>query len=90
MSELGELHLHRLLVAVDGSHTAELALSAAVTAARRDNAAITLLVVTPDFLAESRLWTTGSPDPNALQREATRRPSTCSPTRSTDCPPTSR
>jgi nucleotide-binding universal stress UspA family protein len=70
MSELGELHLHRLLVAVDGSRTAELALSAAVTAARRDNAAITLLVVTPDFLAESRLWTTGSPDPNALQREA--------------------
>jgi nucleotide-binding universal stress UspA family protein len=70
MTALGELHLHRLLVAVDGSNTAELALSAAVTAARRDNAAITLLVVTPDFLADSRLWTTGSPDPNALQKEA--------------------
>jgi nucleotide-binding universal stress UspA family protein len=70
MAELGELHLHRLLVAVDGSNTAELALSAAVTAARRDNAAITLLAVTPDFLAESRLWTTGSPDPSVLQEEA--------------------
>jgi nucleotide-binding universal stress UspA family protein len=70
MDELGELHLHRLLVAVDGSDTAELALSAAVTAARRDNAAITLLVVTPDFLSDSRIWTTGAPDPAALQAEA--------------------
>ena len=70
MSDLEELHLHRLLVAVDGSNTAELALSAAVTAARRDNAAITLLAVTPDFPAESRSWIAGSPDPNQLQREA--------------------
>jgi nucleotide-binding universal stress UspA family protein len=67
---LGELHLHRLLVAVDGSNTSELALSAAVTAARRDNAAITLLAVTPDFVSESRLWTTGMPDPATLQAEA--------------------
>ena len=70
MNDLEELHLHRLLVAVDGSNTAELALSAAVTAARRDNAAITLLAVTPDFAAESRSWIAGSPDPNQLQREA--------------------
>ena len=55
MPDLEELHLQRLLVAIDGSHTADLALSAAVTAARRDNAAITLLAVTPNFLAESHL-----------------------------------
>jgi len=70
MNDLEELHLHRLLVAVDGSNTAELALSAAVTAARRDNAALTLLAVTPDFAAESRSWIAGSPDPSQLQREA--------------------
>jgi nucleotide-binding universal stress UspA family protein len=70
MAPLGELHLHRLLVAIDGSNTADLALSAAVTAARRDHAAITLLAVTPDFVAESHNWLTGSPDPNALQEEA--------------------
>jgi nucleotide-binding universal stress UspA family protein len=70
MTPLAELHLHRLLVAVDGSNTAELALSAAVTAARRDNAAITLLAVTPDFIAESASWIAGSPDPHRLQQEA--------------------
>jgi nucleotide-binding universal stress UspA family protein len=70
MAVLGELHLHRLLVAVDGSNTADLALSAAVTAARRDHAAITLLVVTPDVVAESASWVTGSPDPSAVQQEA--------------------
>jgi nucleotide-binding universal stress UspA family protein len=67
---LGELHFHRLLVAVDGSQTADLALSAAVTAARRDNAAITLLAVVPDILAESRRWVAGGPDPCALQETA--------------------
>jgi nucleotide-binding universal stress UspA family protein len=45
---LDELHLHRLLVAIDGSPTAELALAAAVTAAQRDHAAITLLAVVAD------------------------------------------
>jgi nucleotide-binding universal stress UspA family protein len=70
MTALGELHLHRLLVAVDGSNTADLALSAAVTAARRDNAAITLLVVTPDFLGEARTWMAGAPDPGKLQQDA--------------------
>jgi nucleotide-binding universal stress UspA family protein len=70
MTALSELHLHRLLVAVDDSDTAELALSAAVTAARRDNAAVTLLAVTPDFVAESHNWLAGSPDPVTLQEEA--------------------
>jgi nucleotide-binding universal stress UspA family protein len=67
---LGELHFHRLLVAVDGSQTADLALSAAVTVGRRDNAAITLLAVVPDIVAESRRWVAGGPDPNALQEAA--------------------
>jgi nucleotide-binding universal stress UspA family protein len=68
---LGELHFHRLLVAVDGSHTADLALAAAVTAARRDNAAITLLAVVPDIVAESRtFWIAGAPDPTVLQQQA--------------------
>ncbi|TMM00152.1 MAG: universal stress protein [Actinobacteria bacterium] len=72
-STFGELHFHRLLVAVDGSQTADLALSAAVTAARRDHAAITLLAVVPDILLESRRWIPGgpgAPDPRALQEEA--------------------
>ena len=70
-STLGELHFHRLLVAVDGSSTADLALAAAVTAARRDNAAITLLTVVPDIVAESRtFWIAGTPDPTVLQQEA--------------------
>jgi nucleotide-binding universal stress UspA family protein len=70
-STLGELHFHRLLVAVDGSSTADLALAAAVTAARRDNAAITLLTVVPDIVAESRtFWIAGTSDPTVLQEEA--------------------
>lgn len=45
---LEELHLRRLLVAVDGSESGRLALRAAVTAALRDNAAITLLSIAVD------------------------------------------
>jgi nucleotide-binding universal stress UspA family protein len=45
---LDELHLRRLLVAVDGSDSSRLALRAAITVARRDNAALTLLCVAPD------------------------------------------
>lgn len=51
--ELGELRFRRLLVAVDGSQNSDLALAAAVTAARRDNAAITLLCVAADVIAEA-------------------------------------
>jgi nucleotide-binding universal stress UspA family protein len=68
---LDELHVHRLLVAVDGSSSAELALRAAITAGHRDHAAITLLVVVPDMVAESSKWAlAGTPDPRRLQREA--------------------
>jgi nucleotide-binding universal stress UspA family protein len=46
--QLDELHFYRLLVAVDGSDSSTLALRAAITVARRDNAALTLLCVAPD------------------------------------------
>ena len=53
---LGELTLHRLLVAIDGSENAELALTAAVTVARRDNATLTLLTVGPDLATSPAVW----------------------------------
>ena len=53
---LDELSLHRLLVAIDGSANAELALKAAVTAARRDNATITLITVGPDLASGPATW----------------------------------
>src|SRR4051794_14296310 len=53
---LGELVLHRLLVAVDGSANADLALQAAITAARRDHASVTLLTVVPDVVAGASQW----------------------------------
>jgi nucleotide-binding universal stress UspA family protein len=68
---LGELRFNRLLVAYDGSASAELALSAAVTAAQRDRSTITLLAVVPDVAAELSLWPSpGTPDAETLQREA--------------------
>src|SRR3954452_4091081 len=56
MQPIGELRFHRLLVAIDGSASAELALAAAVTVARRDNAALTLISVAPDVVAEASRW----------------------------------
>ena len=53
---LGEIQLHRLLVAVDRSASARLALSAAITVTRRDNAALTLIHVVPDAAAEAGRW----------------------------------
>lgn len=67
---LGELRFNRLLVAIDGSESSELALSAAVTAVQRDRSQLTLLVVVPDFLTEAARWPSpGAPDPRALQDE---------------------
>ena len=60
MSEpLGELGFRRLLVAVDGSPESELALSAAITAARNDNAAVTLVAVSPPL----QVWPGGMTPP---------------------------
>ena len=69
---LGELKLHRLLVAIDGSANAELALSAAITAARRDNATLTLLTVGPDIAAGPAAWSipvTGTVDQEAIDKD---------------------
>jgi nucleotide-binding universal stress UspA family protein len=65
---LGELRFNRLLVAIDGSPASDLALRGAVTAARRDNAALTLLVVAPHATSGSQTWVAGAPDPQSLQR----------------------
>jgi nucleotide-binding universal stress UspA family protein len=73
---LGELKLHRLLVAIDGSAHAELALSAAITAARRDNASVTLLTVGPDLSASPAAWSvpvTGALDQEAVDRDGCKR-----------------
>jgi nucleotide-binding universal stress UspA family protein len=51
-----ELSLRRLLVAVDGSPSGDLALRAALTVARRDRATITLLTVAPDLAADLSRW----------------------------------
>jgi nucleotide-binding universal stress UspA family protein len=53
---LGELKLHRLLVAVDGSENGELALKAAITAAHRDHAALTLITVGPELAGSPAVW----------------------------------
>ena len=63
---LGELRYHRLLVAVDGSPNAELALSAAVNVAKRDNATLTLVAVSPDLAR----WPAGAAYDPSLQGDA--------------------
>jgi nucleotide-binding universal stress UspA family protein len=74
---LGELTLHRLLVAIDGSANAELALTAAITAARRDNATITLMTVGPDIAASPASWSVplagGTIDQTAVDDDACKR-----------------
>jgi nucleotide-binding universal stress UspA family protein len=67
---LGELRFNRVLVALDRSGSAELALAAAVAAARRDNSALTLLTVTPDMVADSARWGPGAPSAVPLQQVA--------------------
>jgi nucleotide-binding universal stress UspA family protein len=67
---LDELHLHRLLVALDGSPSAELALAAALTAAQRDHAQLTLLAVVPDAFAQAAGSIAPAADPARLQEEA--------------------
>lgn len=72
-SELGELRFRRLLVAIDGSKNSDMALAAAVRAARVDNAQITLMTVEPDATAEAMRWPTAAvtPPPD-LQEDAHR------------------
>jgi nucleotide-binding universal stress UspA family protein len=58
-----ELEFRRFLVAIDGSPSAELALSAALTAARRVNASIALICVAPDVVAGASRWPGPAPLP---------------------------
>ena len=71
----GELVLHRLLVAVDGSANADLALTGAVTVARRDHATITLITVGPDLAASPASWSvpTAGFDQAAVDEDACKR-----------------
>jgi nucleotide-binding universal stress UspA family protein len=72
---LGELKLHRLLVAVDGSDNAELALKAAITAAHRDHASLTLLTIGPDLSAGPAAWSAtlaGQLDQESVDRDLCR------------------
>lgn len=62
-STIGELHFRRLLIAIDGSPSSDMAIAAGVTVARRDNAALTLICVAPDLIAESRRWPWPMPAP---------------------------
>jgi nucleotide-binding universal stress UspA family protein len=57
---LDPLRFHQLLVAVDGSRSSELALSAAVVAAQRNNARLTIMSVAVDA---ARFGTAASYDP---------------------------
>jgi nucleotide-binding universal stress UspA family protein len=73
---LGELALRRLLVAVDGSTNADLAVSAAITAARRDNATVTLITVGPDLATSPAAWSVpvaGSIDQQAVDDDGGKR-----------------
>lgn len=53
---MNPLRFHDLLVAIDGSPGSDLALAAAISAAQRDHARITLLTVVPDVLSETTRW----------------------------------
>jgi nucleotide-binding universal stress UspA family protein len=67
------LRPRRQLVLVDDSLTTELALAAAITAARRHRATITLLAVVPDIVGDARRCATiqpGVPFPAHLQEVA--------------------
>jgi nucleotide-binding universal stress UspA family protein len=67
--KLGELRYRRLLVAVDGSRSAELALAAAVTAAKRDAASVTLIAVARDARAEAARWPTAAVSPVPISQD---------------------
>jgi nucleotide-binding universal stress UspA family protein len=69
---LEEVHLYRLLVAVDGSEHSTLALRAAITVARRDRAKVTLITVAPDALADVRRFALAAGVPPTTQEELDR------------------
>lgn len=70
VESIEEVHYRRLLVAVDGSRNSDLALSASLSLARRDNAAITLVSVEPDITGSAVQWPVITAPPADLQAEA--------------------
>lgn len=66
---LEEVHFRRLLVAIDGSGNAELALAAALTATRREHGQLTLIGVAPKVMQTAALARTGISS-EQLQAEA--------------------
>ena len=78
--------LHRPRVALDGSASGDLALSAAVTAARRDGAALTLVTVARDVVAARASVAGRDGLPGRRRRtRSTRRPRAWSARRRTAC-----
>jgi nucleotide-binding universal stress UspA family protein len=63
-----DLHYRRLLVALDGSPSSELALSAAISIAEREHGSLTLIGVSPDI--ERAPWVAEAASPRQLQKEA--------------------
>ena len=59
-------------MAIDGSESAEIALAAALTAARRDHATITLIGVAPDVMADVTRWPGAGSAPVQMQDDADR------------------
>ena len=63
---------HRVLVAVDGSRHADLALAMAIALAERDRARLTILTVIPNVSESAALAYGAGVDPVALQLDADR------------------
>jgi nucleotide-binding universal stress UspA family protein len=72
MSPVEEIRFRRVLVAVDGSPHAELALSSAIALAQRDHARLTVLTVVPNVRDSAAAAWNVPVDPMALQDEADR------------------
>lgn len=69
LSTVAQLHFRHLLVALDRSASAELALTAAVTAAGLDRARLTLVTVVADVAAEAARWPAVASTPWPSQTE---------------------
>jgi nucleotide-binding universal stress UspA family protein len=65
-----ELHFRRVLVAIDGSSASRLALAAAVTAARRDGALLTVMTGVRDVAADAARWSAAPMVPTDSQDAA--------------------
>lgn len=67
---LPELRFRRLLVAVDDTPGAALALAAGVTVAQRDHAELTIVSIVPDLAATAARWPSPGLTPPLMQEDA--------------------